>query len=267
LQPFGKEEVMNIAIVGATGLVGSQLVSLAKSRGHEVIALDIQTGTDVIAPEGLEALAGAEAMADVTQSPSLSEEDATAFFTRAAENLGKAATEARVRRYVVLSIIGVDKFAAAETEPGTGFDGYYRAKFAHEQATLAFAPGPHVVRSSQFHDIARQAIGWGRDGDRSTISDLTMQPVAVSAMVEVLLAAATGAVDAEVTEVAGPQREQLADLSTRYAAHVGDPVSIVAAPVGDAVRHGILLPGSQARLVGPSFAEWLASVPVPSAQV
>src|ERR671921_488277 len=184
---------MNIAIVGATGLVGSQLVSLAKSRGHEVIALS--------------------------------------------------------------------------KEPGTGFDGYYRAKFAHEQATLAFAPGPHVVHSSQFHDIARQAIGWGRDGDQSTIRDLTIQPVAVSAMVEVLLAAATGAVDTEVTEVAGPQREQLANLSTRYAAHVGDPVSIVAAQVGDAVRHGILLPGSQAHLVGPSFAEWLASVPVPRAQV
>src|SRR3712207_3177115 len=71
----------------------------------------------------------------------------------------QGATEARVRRYVVVSIISVDKIAAAETEPGTGFDGYYRAKFAHEQATLAFAPGPHVVRSSQFHDIARQAIG------------------------------------------------------------------------------------------------------------
>ena len=258
---------MNIAIVGAMGLVGSQLVSLAKSRGHEVIALYLQTGTDVTAPEGLEALAGAEAMVDVTQSPSLSEEVATAFFTRAAENLGKAATEARVQRSVVLSIIGVDKIAAAETEPGTGFDGYYRAKFAQEQATNAFAPGPHVVRSSQFHDIARQAIGWGRDGDRSTIRDLTIQPVAVSAMVEVLLAAATGAADAAVTEVAGPQREQLADLSARYAAHVGDSVSIVAATVGDAVRHGILLPGSRARLVGPSFAEWLASVPVPSAQV
>jgi uncharacterized protein YbjT (DUF2867 family) len=256
---------MDIAIVGAMGLVGSQLVSLAKSSGHEVIALSKESGTDVTAPEGLaEALAGAEAMVDVTQSPSLSEEDATAFFTRAAENLVKAATEARVQRSVVLSIIGVDKFAAVETEPGTGFDGYYRAKFAQEQATLAFAPGPHVVRSSQFHDIARQAIGWGRDGDRSTVSDLTIQPVAVIAMVEVLLAAATGA---EVTEVAGPQREQLADLSTRYAAHVGDSVSIVAAPVGDAVRHGILLPGSRARLVGPSFAEWLASVPVPSAQV
>ena len=256
---------MNIAIVGATGMVGSQLVSLAKSRGHEVIALSKESGTDVTAPEGLsEALAGAEAMVDVTQSPSLNEEDATAFFTRAAENLGKAAIEARVRRYVVLSIIGVDKIAAAKTEPGTGSDGYFRAKFAHEQTSLAFAPGPHVVRSSQFHDIARQAIGWGRDGDRSTVSDLTIQPVAVSAMVEVLLAAATGA---EVTEVAGPQLEQLADLSTRYAAHVGDPVSIVAAPVGEAVRHGILLPGPQARLVGPSFAEWLASVPVPSAQV
>src|SRR5918994_1685809 len=97
LQPFGKEEVMNIAIVGAMGMVGSQLVSLAKSHGHEVIALDIVTGTDVTAPEGLEALAGAEAMVDFAQSPSLGEEVATAFFTRAAENLGKAATEARVR--------------------------------------------------------------------------------------------------------------------------------------------------------------------------
>jgi dTDP-4-dehydrorhamnose reductase len=254
---------MNIAIIGAIALVGSQLVSLAKSRGHEVIALDKQTGTDVTAPEGLEAVEEAEAMVDVTQSPSLSEGVATAFFSRAAENLGKAATEARVQRSVVLSIIGVDKIAAAESEPGTGFDGYYRAKFAQEQATLAFAPGPHVVRSSQFHDIGRQAIGWGRDGDRSNVRDLTIQPVAVSSMVEVLLAAATGVANAEVTEVAGPQREQLADLSARYAAHVGDSVSIVAAPVGDAVRHGILLPGSRARLVGPTFAEWLASVPVP----
>ena len=49
---------MNIAIVGASGLVGSQLVSLAKSRGHEVIALSKESGTDVTAPEGLEALAG-----------------------------------------------------------------------------------------------------------------------------------------------------------------------------------------------------------------
>ena len=76
---------MSTAIVGAMGLVGSQLVSLAKSGGHEVIALDLQTGTDVTALEGLEALAGAEAMVDVTQSPSLREKDATAFFTRAAE--------------------------------------------------------------------------------------------------------------------------------------------------------------------------------------
>src|SRR3954468_2341528 len=211
---------MRIAIVGATGLVGSALVRAAQAAGHDVIALSKKSGVDVLQPEGLaDLLGGAEAIVDVTQSPSLDEDEATRFFTRAAENLGRAGTAAGVQRSVVLSIIGVDQVAAAETDAGTGYDGYYRAKYAHEEATRAHAPGGRVVRSAQFHDIARQAIGWGRDGDRSTVSDLTIQPVAVSAMVEVLLAAATGAVDAEVTEVAGPQREQLANLSTRYAAH------------------------------------------------
>ena len=48
---------------------------------------------------------------DVTQSPSLDEDEATRFFARAAENLGRAGTAAGVHRSVVLSIIGVDQVA------------------------------------------------------------------------------------------------------------------------------------------------------------
>ena len=251
---------MRIAVVGATGLVGSALVSAAKADGHEVVALSRETGADVLKAEGLaELLDHAEVVVDVTQSPSLDEQEATAFFSKAAENLSLAAAAAGVGRSVVLSIIGVDQLAAAGEDAGTGYDGYYRAKYAHEQATRKHAAAAHVVRSGQFHDIARQAIGWGREGDRTIVPDLVIQPVAVESMVSVLLHAATGGIPGPLTEVAGPQPEHLGALSAAYAAHTGDPVDVVAAPVGDLVRNGILLPNPSAFLVGPTFAEWLST--------
>ena len=249
---------MRIAVAGATGLVGSALSEAARAAGHEVIALSKESGFDVLEPSGLsEKLRSADAVVDVLQSPSLEEEEATQFFSRSSKNLGEAAREAGVQRSVVLSIIGVDTIAATDEEAGTGFDGYYRAKYAQERATLASAPNPHVVRSAQFYDIARQAIGWGRDGDRTTVPDLVTQPVAVDAMVQVLLAAATGEVDGSLTEVAGPHRETLVNLSTAYAKRTGDTVEVNAAPVGEMVLQGVLLPGDGAHLVGPSFDEWL----------
>jgi uncharacterized protein YbjT (DUF2867 family) len=250
---------MRIAVVGATGLVGSALVSVAQAVDHEVIALSKEMGADVLRSEGLtELLDGADAVVDVTQSPSIEEAQATAFFSTAAKNLGLAAADAGVRRSVVLSIIGVDQVAAPGADAGTGFDGYYRAKYAHEQATREHAPAAHVVRSGQFHDIARQAIGWGRDGDSTTVPDLVIQPVAVESMVQVLLGAATGDIGGSLTEVAGPQREHLSELSVAYADRAGDPVDVVAAPIGDMVRNGVLLPNEGAHLVGPTFAEWLS---------
>jgi|GEM_PF-3073008 len=128
---------------------------------------------------------------------------------------------------------------------------------------LEHARRARVVRSAQFHDIARQAIGWGRAGDTTTVPDLLIQPLAVAAMVEVLLDVATGARDGALVEVAGPRPEQLAAMSTAFARHQGDDVQVIAGPVGDAVRDGILLPGPDAVLIGPAFDEWLANSPTP----
>ena len=257
---------MMLAVVGATGLVGSALVKVAQDSGHDVVAMSKESGADVLQLEGLAGkLGSAEALVDVTQSPSLEEAEAGAFFTRAARNLAQAMRDAGVPHMVVLSIIGVDRIAQADTDAGTGFDGYYRAKYVQEQAALAASAGAQVVRSAQFHDIARQVIGWGRDEDRATVPDLIIQPVAVEAMVHVLLGAATGEVTGPLIEVAGPSVEHLAALSTAYAAATGDPVKVDAGPIGDLVRDGVLLPGQDAHLVGPSFAEWLAARPHTSA--
>ncbi len=251
---------MKLAVIGSTGLVGSQLVALAESQGHVVTGISKESGVDLLDGTGLaDALTGVEAVVNVIQSPNLEQDDSTAFFTTVATNVGQAASSAGVRRTVVLSIIGVDRVAAAESEAGTGFDGYYKAKFAQEQATREHTPGARVVRSAQFHDIARQAIGWGRSGDTTTITDLLIQPLAVAAMVGVLLDVADGTRDDGLVEVAGPRTEQLAAMSTAFARHAGDDVQVVASPAGGAVRDGILLPGPEAVFVGPTFDEWLAA--------
>jgi uncharacterized protein YbjT (DUF2867 family) len=251
---------MKLAIIGSTGLVGSQLVTLANSRGHNVTGISKESGVDVLAGTGLEdAFEGVDAIVNVIQSPDLEQESSTEFFTTVSANVGRAATSAGVSRTTALSIIGVDRVAASDTDAGTGYDGYYRAKFAQELATREHSPGARVVRSTQFHDIARQAIGWGRDGGTTTVPDLLIQPLAVAAMVEVLLDVATGARAGDLVEVAGPRTEQLAAMSTAFARRQGDDVRVIAGPTGDAVRGGILLPGPGAVLVGPTFDEWLAA--------
>jgi dTDP-4-dehydrorhamnose reductase len=49
---------MRIAIVGATGMVGSALVRAAQATRHDVIALARESGVDVLQPEGLADLLG-----------------------------------------------------------------------------------------------------------------------------------------------------------------------------------------------------------------
>lgn len=251
---------MKLAIIGSTGLVGSQLAELAGSRGHSVAGVSKESGVDLLVGTGLdEVLDGVEAVVDVIQSPSFEQQASTKFFTTVAENLGKAAAKAGVGRAVVLSIVGVDRVAVAEEDAGTGYDGYYKAKFAQEQATREHSPGARVVRSTQFHDIARQAIGWARTGNTTTVPDLWIQPVDVAAMVNVLLDVAEGNRDGDLVEVSGPRTEHLAAMSTAYASYQNDDVRVVAGPVGEAVRDGILLPGPDGIPVGPTFDEWLAA--------
>ena len=255
---------MRLAVIGSTGLVGSQLVALAGSKGHGVTGISKESDVDLLTGTGLQnALAGVETVVNVIQSPNLEQQDSTEFFTTVAANLGRAAAGAGVHRVVVLSIIAVDRLAAADSDVGTGYDGYYKAKFAQEQATREHGPRARIVRSAQFHDIARQAIGWGRSGDTTIVPDLVIQPLAVAAMVEVLHDVASGARDGDLVEVAGPRIEHLTSMSTAFARHQGDDVQVVAGPVGEAVRGGILLPGPDAVLVGPTFDQWLTAQPAP----
>jgi nucleoside-diphosphate-sugar epimerase len=61
---------MKIVIIGGTGLIGSKLAPLLRSRGHEVLQASPSRGVNAVTGEGLQpAIAGAD-IADVGRSDS-----------------------------------------------------------------------------------------------------------------------------------------------------------------------------------------------------
>ncbi|HYY81282.1 MAG TPA: NAD(P)H-binding protein [Actinomycetes bacterium] len=245
-----------VAVAGATGRVGRHVVDVLQAGGHEVVAMSRATGVDVVTGDGLaEALAGVESVVDVATGPSPEQEPATAFFTAAARNLQEAGQRAGVRRMVVVSIIGCDRF--------TG--GYSAAKVAHEKAHLSGPIPVRILRAAQFHEFVGQLLEWGRQGDVIYVPEMRAQPVAARTVGEALAGLATDPVwaPAPVLEIAGPREERLVDIANLLVARRGDPVRVVetagdpADPDRDVYASGALLPGPDATLAGPTFEEWL----------
>ena len=105
-----------IAVAGATGRLGRHVVDVLNAAGHEAVPISRPAGVDVITGDGLAgALKDAHAIIDVTAGPSSEQRSATAFFTTAAKNLQQAGERAGVARYVVVSIIGIEKSAGANS--------------------------------------------------------------------------------------------------------------------------------------------------------
>jgi uncharacterized protein YbjT (DUF2867 family) len=216
---------------------------------------------DVVTGRGLkDALVGVECAIDAASSPSPEQAAATEFFTSAAHNLQEAGTRAGVKRIVVISIIGIDRFTT----------GYMAAKVAHEKAMLAGPIPGHILRAAQFHELVPQMIEWGRKGDVSYLPKMRAQLVAAKNVAEALAdiainresPATTLTGGAPIPEIAGPKEENLADAAERFVAKRGDPVRIEevsnpADPDSALYEAGALLPGPHATLLGPTFDEWL----------
>jgi uncharacterized protein YbjT (DUF2867 family) len=61
---------MKIAVIGRTGLIGSQVVKILNASGHEAVPHSQSTGLDLLTGRGLpEALDGAGVVVNVKNSP------------------------------------------------------------------------------------------------------------------------------------------------------------------------------------------------------
>jgi uncharacterized protein YbjT (DUF2867 family) len=250
-----------IAVAGATGRVGRHVVDVLEEQGYDVVAIFRSAGVDVVTGEGLaDALRDVQFLVDATSGASPEQQAATDFFSAATRNLQELGARAGVRRIVVVSIIGTDRFTA----------GYGAAKQAHERAMLAGPVPATIVRAAQFHEFVGQLMDWGRQDGAIYLPKMRTQLVAARTVAETLADLATGCGPAPVRgpdgapilEIAGPRAESLVEAARLLAAHRGEAVRIEAVSNPDdqdgaLYESGALLPGPDAILAGPTFEEWL----------
>jgi uncharacterized protein YbjT (DUF2867 family) len=79
---------MKIVVIGGSGLIGSKLVKRLRDAGHEGIAASPVSGVNTITGKGLtQALAGAQVVVDVANSPSFEDKAVLEFFETSAATL------------------------------------------------------------------------------------------------------------------------------------------------------------------------------------
>jgi uncharacterized protein YbjT (DUF2867 family) len=256
------EQSKRIAVIGATGRLGSHVVDVIGERGHQAVPASPSSGVDVVTGDGLaEALERADTVIDVSTPPTPEQAAATEFFESSAGNLHRVGTDAGVKRLVVVSIVGADRFT------GGTYAGYYVAKVAQERAALSGPIPVSILRATQFHEFVGQLLDWSRQGDVSYVPDWKTQLVAARSVAEALVDLAldpgsNGSTPEPFPEIAGPRVESLVEVARLLAERRGEPARVEVGSEQDEPDHelfegGGLLPGPEATLAGPTYEEWL----------
>lgn len=246
---------MKITVVGATGQIGSKVVELLKSDGHDVVPASLSSGANVITGDGLDAaVAGADVLVDVVNSPSFEDGPVMDFFTASTANLTAAAANAGVGHYVALSIVGADLLPDS---------GYMRAKVAQEKGVVSSGVPYTIVRATQFHEFAEMITG-------SLIADGVVhappgriQPIAAAEVSSAVARVAGSAPRNGVLNIGGPDKLTFADLARAVVAAQGADTEVVvddtATYFGTRVDGDNLVTGDTAEIASTHFADWLAT--------
>ncbi|EWY39423.1 LysR family transcriptional regulator [Skermanella stibiiresistens SB22] len=246
---------MRIVVIGGSGLIGAKLVGRLRQGGHEVMAASPKSGVDTITGEGLaKAVAGAQVVVDVANSPSFDDKKVLEFFETSGRNLLAAERAAGVGHHVALSVVGTDRLPE---------NGYFRAKVAQETLIKASDIPYTILRSTQFFEFIGGIIEAGAEGDVIRLSPALIQPIASDDVAATLADLAVAPPLNGTVEVAGPEpialdklagvvmaakrdgRRAIADIHARYFGSVLDDQS--------------LTPGGNPRIGPTRFEDWLAS--------
>ena len=243
---------MRVAVAGGTGVVGRHVVRRAEARGHHVVVLARSTGTDLIRGEGLsDALVGVDAVVDVVSTHTQKKAAARAFFGTVTANLLAAEAVAGVHHHVVLSIVGIDLVPS----------GYYAGKLLQEELTAAGAVPWSILRATQFHEFAEQALGFATVGPFSVVPRMITQPIAASEVAEALVDLVERGPQGRVPDLAGPEKRELLELSraVNRERRLGRRLVGVRLPGawGRGMRSGALTPAGDGPRGTRTFEEWL----------
>jgi uncharacterized protein YbjT (DUF2867 family) len=243
---------MKTVVIGGTGLIGSKTVAILRRGGHEVVAASPQNGINSITGEGLkEAMAGAQVVVDLANSPSFEDAAVMKFFQTSGRNLLAGETAAGVQHHVALSIVGTDR----------SDNGYFRAKVAQEKLIVTSGIPYTIIRSTQFLEFFRAIADSSADGNTVRISPGLFQPVAAEDVAAIVADVAVGKPRNGTIEIAGPERAPFNEFVARYLKAVGDRREVVRDPearyFGGRVEEHSLVPLGEARLGRIGLDEWL----------
>src|SRR5262249_7969102 len=203
---------MKIVIIGGTGLIGSKTVAILRPRGHGVVAASPNAGVNTITGQGLkEAVAGAQVVIDLANSPSFEDKAVLEFFETSGRNLLAAEATARVQHHVALSIVG--------TDPSD--NGHFRAQVAQEKLIKASGIPYTIIRSTQFMEFLRGIADSSADGNIVRISPGLFQPIAADDVAAIVADVALAAPRNGTVEIAGPERAPFNEIVARYLKAVG----------------------------------------------
>lgn len=245
---------MKIVVIGGTGLIGSKLVALLRQRGQEVLAASPDSGVNTLTGEGLpEALAGAQVVVDVANSPSFEDTAVMKFFKTSGTNLLAAEAKAGVSHHVALSVVGADRL------PNSG---YLRAKVAQEELIKASGVPYSILRSTQFFEFGGRIADAGSDGDKVRVPAALIQPILSDDVVAVLAEITLAPPVNGTVEVGGPDRLRFDEFVARALSVKHDERQIVADPhaqyFGTELEEESLVAGSEARIGGTRLEAWLS---------
>ncbi len=250
---------MKIVVIGGTGLIGSKTVAILRQGGHEVVAASPQSGVNTVTGEGLkEALAGAQVVVDLANSPSFEDGAVMEFFEASEGHLLPAEASAGVQHHVVLSIVAVDR-----TE-----NGYFRAKLAEEKLIVASGIPYTIIRATQFMEFLKGIADSSAEANVVRLPPVQFQPIASDDVAAIVAETALRPPRNGVIEIAGPERAPFDEIVARYLKAVGDPRAVVRDPGarywGGEVEERSLVPLGEARLGRIGLDEWLSRSRAPA---
>jgi len=244
---------MHIAVMGGTGLIGSQVVELLQAAGHEAVPQSPSSGVDLISGEGLDAsLKGTDVVVNLTNSPTF--DDASVdFFRTSMDNLLAAVQREGVGHAVVLSILGVDQVPDLV---------YYRAKVLQEDLLKA-GPVPYsIVRVTQFYEFMDSVLVWDADENTVRLPGTLLQPMASADVAHAVADAVVGAPLQGTQNHAGPEVFALDELGRIALAAKGDKRTVTRDDTAGmfAAAHGDALIAKDGAILSTlTYREWLAS--------
>ena len=174
-----------------------------------------------------EALAGAQVVIDLANSPSFEDKAVLEFFEISGRNLLAAGKVAGVKHHVALSIVGAERLPKS---------GYLRAKMAQERLIRKSGIPYTIVHSTQFFEFLGGIAQSATVGDTVTLPSAYFQPIASDDVADIMTDVALSPPINGVVEIAGPEPVRMSDLvalpegDQRSAQGDGIPTPSISAP-------------------------------------